>query len=73
MPGYWKNLIRSLAISFGGWAILPDNNFFIFFIFGNEMLKHYRFWQESQEIDREFKKKHDALMKEWDLQCKSSL
>ncbi len=31
------------------------------------MLKHYRFWRESQEIEREYMKKHDALMKQWDL------
>lgn len=72
MTDHLKKLFRSLAISFGGWAILPDNNFFIWLILGNEMLKHYRFWQETREQDREFMKKHEAFMKECGLNYKNS-
>lgn len=39
----------------------------------NEMLKHYRFYKETREEEREFMKNHQALLKKWGMDSELSL
>lgn len=55
----YKTLIRSLAISWAGYFLLPDGPW-IWLVLGNEGIKMYRFWQEGKALDREME---EALKK----------
>lgn len=73
MPIPWKNLIRSLAITFGGWAILPENNYFIWIVLANEGLKWYRLHKEAQEEEQKFKKAHEEFLRKYEQEYKNAI